>query len=1040
MLNQPVLPQSPNESDSLTPTLDQLVLDIMTQNPNALAIVSPQWQCNFAQLRHHVAQCLRMMDDHVACHSKPIGIYSKDQRVIIASMLACMIRRTPFVCLDSNFPALRVNYMVKHSRASYVLTDCTETTFKVPSLLMNLTEPDASTDSLSCLIGHNIAWGQHHSEYKHQSEASLMAYVVYTSGTTGQPKGIAISRASLAHKLAHAHRFYNLTQSDRSLCMVSCCTDTFIQQSAMTLLGGASLHFSARSLVDPEDFVQFCQLHHITFTDLAPSFCLSLLSDERATMWWQYLSLKTLVLGGEELNQSIVSKWHRLGLFSRCRLVNEYGPSETTITSVIHQVTAADRHTERVPIGRAVGDSQLLILDKHGNESTQGELYIGGTSVAIGYLHDAQKTAEKFVYLDVNGVSQRFYQTGDLVTRDEQGRLTFLGRFDNQVQIMGQRIELDGIEAVLEKYPQVTLSAVICVENTLIAYVTCMGQLDRTQLHAHINAQLPAYMQPNKVIVLNALPLTPIGKIDKKALHVKYQSALQQRTVEKAQTPSSVFSAIAEVLNISVCKLNVSRSFRDNGGDSLRALAVQARCKDCDLPVKVWQLLSDTPLEALKGEETSTHNHIFDQSLLNYTLPNKLSMIESPALAKWLVTFSLYCAAPFEVSKVSQVLTILLRKYPSLRLGFNTDPEPSQHLNAFTQVHYNQLDCESDDEFKRAVKDHFSARVEQMNISDNLLIVHVFDSAFGQYICFAMNHMLVDDISLSQLSSDTMLLLHTPAQFCRKTDLGLFQWQKQLHDIAIQGGFNDQAQYWLNALDHASIFFAQLNGRAAQNTRVSQYTARKTVFSAAQMTQIQSKLAAQGVNIIHGVYAALMEAFYWLTGESELLLSQDMHGRTALDNCVDVSQSVGWFANSVPILLTRHANSLLQLSQAKQDIAELPSGGHSFLQLLCFAQHAALAQKMKSARPYVHVVYENNALFDLNTLFECKTLGLSTHKLLDEHRLSPNEALYHLVQITISESETDGLHIAIAASKHILNEQIIERLLDNTIAALEVLV
>ena len=1037
-------PEHPSGVNHRHVTLDQLVLDIMTQNPNGLAIVSQRWQFSFAHLRQQVAQCLRLMDDNLVCHTRPLGIYSNDKRVVLASMLACMIRRTPFVCLDPSFPQLRTDYMLEHSRAGWVLTDCQHLTFSAPSLYVPITEPDKDHDSLSCLVGQNIAWGRHQHDYKYQNEADLVAYIVYTSGTTGQPKGIEISRASLAHKLEFARNFYSLSESDRSLCMVSCCTDTFIQQCMMTLLGGASLHFSDRSLVDPEDFVQFCQLHHITFTDLAPSFCLSLLSDERATMWWQYLSLKTLVLGGEELNLSIVKKWHMLGLFTRCRLVNEYGPSEATITSAIHEVQPDDRHLNRIPIGHAVGDSQLLVLDKAGQPASEGELYIGGTGLAIGYLHDEAKTQEKFVELPSGNGFTRYYRTGDLVKQGHTGCLTFLGRFDNQVQIMGQRIELDGIEAVLEKYPQVTLSSVICFENQLIAYVTCATELDHAQLRAHLHAQLPAYMQPNLIEELHDLPLTPIGKIDKKALYAKYeQCAHTRRTQEQLaqeHQPNMVLSAIAGVLNIPIAELNTSRSFRDNGGDSLRALAVQARCKHSDVPVKIWQLLSDSPLGSLSQAHSEQQHSKFDSALLNYALPNKLSMIENPELAKWLVTFSLYCVQAFEVKKITTVLNILLRKYPSLRLCFNTHPEPSQQLTSFTQVGYHSLDCESDTEFKTLVTQYFSAHVAQMDVSDNLLTVQVFDSAFGQYICFAINHMLVDDVSLAQLSSDMMVLLHSPAQFCRKTDLGLFHWQKQLHDIALEGGFNDQADYWLNALDHASVFFAQLNGRIEQNTRSAQYVAKKTVFSATQMADIRTQLAAQGVNIVHGVYAALAETFYWLTGESELLLSQDVHGRTYQAGCVDVSQSVGWFANSVPLLITRHANPSLQLTQAKQDVAQLPNGGHSFLQLLYFAQHHALAEKVKTARPYVHVVYENNALFNLDTLFESAHLGISAHKLLDELTLSPDEVLYHLVQVTITECESAGLSISFKASKHILNEQIIERMLHNTVAALTKLV
>ncbi len=992
-----------------------------------------------------------------------VGIYAQSNQVIIAAMLACMRSGYIFVPLDINFPETRIRYMIEHSQLACIISDVDNCLGEHCALLsLPVIQAHLRTRHKSSILRQGNALSVQHKKLPLSLPSlagDIPVYVIYTSGTTGTPKGILVARNNIAIKLNYAAQYYQLTANDSVLCMVSCCTDTYIQQVFISLMAGARLCFSNNALLAPNEFFDYCIKNTINFTDLAPNFCLMLLDHEKSHLWWHESSLRILTLGGEELNKNIVMLWQQLGLFDKCRLINEYGPSEATVTSTIHTISSADVNLARIPIGSATADSQLLILNDQGmpcSDGEQGELYIGGSGVALGYLHDEKKSKEKFVWLTHQGRQQRYYRTGDYVSQNSQGILTFIGRTDNQVQLMGRRIELEEIEAVINKQKMVTDSAVILVEQRLFAFVTFSVQGSKTlREHSHVKqlrrtllTELPAYMLPSKIIPLTRFPKTPVGKVDKK--HCELLAKKSIKSYVNPQTTALV-DIIASVLMVSVTDLDLSLSFKENGGDSLLAIAAFTALKNQRINILPWQLLQNSPLNTLHTRNKTANKIKITPDLIEVALPNKIALIESKNLSRWLINFALVVNTSVNLKRVQQVARILLRKYPALRLSFQLEPTPRQQL--CTRINVEEYTY-SDPSFERSLawaNAHFSAQQTTMNLRDKLWYIAVYNQKTSpekqalantrqdnkSVVFFSINHLLVDDLSLSYLSRDVNLLLTVPKLFSREVDTGLFYWQKQLFDKTCNGEFDIDKNYWrteqVNQLPYIEEIMTGSGQKSWQLNKVKWRTSiTKILLKSHELTAVKAHLKKSGCTIHHLLGLALITSCYRWSKQKKMSYACMVSGRHPLPGNADVSQSVGWFASEFPMSL----ELLIDLPYAEQIMAiqsqmdAVPSGGHSLACLRSYAEDTAFNKTMSLNTPRIKMTYENRELFDIDRLFNLEgALSITQVKSLSVDLEDPDSILYHFMGFSLYESQTEGLSVCFTYPSKLLDQDIAHNIL-----------
>lgn len=396
-----------------------------------------------------------------------------------------------------------------------------------------------------------------------------LAYVLYTSGSTGAPKGVEVPESAVVNFLRSMQREPGFSSSDILLAVTTLSFDIAVLELFLPLVSGATLVIApGKTVGDPARLIEAIRDSKCTVMQGTPAMWRSLID----AGWRGDPHLKVLC-GGEALSRGLASR-----LLPRCReLWNMYGPTETVIWSTVQKVSPGEG---AVPIGRPIDNTQVYVLDGQLQlvpQGITGELYIGGSGVARGYLDRPELTVERFLPSPfISG--ERIYRTGDLVRRQSSGELEFLGRADNQVKVRGYRIELQEIEDVLVKAPGVRAVAVkawrdASGENALVAYI----EGSAIALRQYLTRKMPDYMIPSRFIELRALPLTPNGKIDRTALREPSQEepAAVERTAPRTETERRVAALWVKLLNIAIP--DIHEDFFHIGGHSLLAAELSRR-------------------------------------------------------------------------------------------------------------------------------------------------------------------------------------------------------------------------------------------------------------------------------------------------------------------------------------------------------------------------------------------------------------------------------------------------------------------------------
>jgi amino acid adenylation domain-containing protein len=454
-----------------------------------------------------------------------------------------------------------------------------------------------------------------------------LAYVVFTSGSTGKPKGVSITHANLSPLLHWGYRQLALGPADRTLQNLAYYFDWSVWEIFITLTSGACLlSESDEILLDPEACITFMEKMDITVLHATPTQYNYLLRPRR-----QMKTLKYLCLGAEKLSHELARR--AIALINRdCRVYNMYGPTECTIIASTLEFQSSDLNAfaglTGIPIGLPTGNAGLLVLDKYMQPcplQVAGELYIAGDGTAAGYLNNPELTAERFIDISLDHkqltIKARLYRTGDIARRLPDGNVEYLGREDFQVKVRGFRIELGEIENCLIKHPGVKEALVAAHkdkqgEMTLCAYIVGSAALE--ELPGYLTGVLPAYMVPTYFDKINAIPLTPSGKINRKALPLPEMKSLKEYIKPRNEMEKKLAGIWAEVLNREQKKIGRNDNFFEMGGHSLKATALVSRIhKDINVKLPIQMIFKNPRLgdqaecieKFIKNSHPQVHDH-----------------------------------------------------------------------------------------------------------------------------------------------------------------------------------------------------------------------------------------------------------------------------------------------------------------------------------------------------------------------------------------------------------------------------------------------
>ncbi|WP_164003082.1 amino acid adenylation domain-containing protein, partial [Pyxidicoccus caerfyrddinensis] len=453
-----------------------------------------------------------------------VGLCVERSAQLVVGMLAILKAGGAFLCLDPSLPSARLALMLEDSALQVLVTH--------EALLHQL---PASLPCVPCCLEADAAAISHQPTTPPGVDVfpSQLAYAIYTSGSTGRPKGTLLSHRGLTNSALAAAQAHRLSASSRVLQFASPAFDAAILEIFAPLLAGATLLLAPRERLLPDAPLRtLLREGHITTVTLTPSV-LAQLSHEELPL------LRTVISAGEALPAEVARRW------SQGRtLLNAYGPTEATVCA---SITPQSVSPSEPSIGKPWPNTQLYVLDAHLRPvpvGVPGELFIGGVGLARGYLRRPELTAERFIpHPFSTEPGARLYRTGDLVRWRANGEVEYLGRTDSQVKLRGFRIELGEVESSLEEHASVLQAVAMVREDVpglrrLVAYlVPAPGEaLDTAALRASLQQRLPDYMVPSAFAVLQALPLTSSGKVDRKALTAPQASSSSEFVAPRTPT------------------------------------------------------------------------------------------------------------------------------------------------------------------------------------------------------------------------------------------------------------------------------------------------------------------------------------------------------------------------------------------------------------------------------------------------------------------------------------------------------------------------
>jgi len=925
-------------------TIQQLFEEQVQRNPENLAVRYDEVRLTYSELNRRANQLAHYLRKQGVGPDVLVGVCMERSVELVIGIIGILKAGGAYVALDPSYPKDRLTYIMQDTQVPVQLT----------LARMNLEPLGVPVNELRL----DADWAEIEKESEenpvHFTTPENLAYLIYTSGSTGRPKGVMMQHRAAINLWSGLNRTIYANHPARSMRVslnAPLLFDASVQQLVMLMSGHTLDILPQDARLDGFALLDYIRKSKIDVLDCVPSqlkmLIIAGLFDENG---W----VPSILLPGGEAIDDVT--WKTLRDSKTTDAYNMYGPTECAVDSTICRVKSSDG---RPVIGRPINNARLYVLDNNLRPTpigVPGELFIAGDGLARGYLNRADLTAEKFIP-DPFGVAPgaRMYRTGDLVRYVADGNVEFIRRIDHQVKVRGFRIELGEIEANLDQHPALKESVVIVREDEpgnkrLVAYlIPKNGEPPNiSDLRSYLKTKLPDYMVPSAFVYLDKMPLTPNGKLDRRALpapEVGRPELSGEFMAARNETEQKLAAVWQEVLGLE--NVGVNDNFFELGGDSILTIQVIAKAKQRGLQLTPKQLFQFPTIAGLAEVAGAAAVIQAEQGIVTGEIP--LTPIQRnffeqhfPEPHHWNQSILLEMRETLDIARLKEAIKLLMSHHDALRLRFQTTEQGWKQVNGddtmdlpFLQIDLSKLPRE---EHGKTIESFSSKLQGSLNFIDGPIVKFAFfnlgDETPGRLL-IAIHHLAIDGISWRILLEDlynayVQLSENKQVQLPAKTT-SFRQWSTRLSEYANSRDLKDTLDYW-RAVTNQETKKLPVDSENGRNLEGDTATEKVALSEEETRALLQEVPAVYGTEINDVLLAAVVMAFRRWIGVDHVRIDLEGHGREDLFEDVDISRTVGWFTSMFPVVLTiENENDVAQvLKSTKEQVHGIPNKGIGF--------------------------------------------------------------------------------------------------------------
>ncbi|MFF4214835.1 amino acid adenylation domain-containing protein [Streptomyces nondiastaticus] len=944
-------------------TLPGLIAERAAATPGATAVVFEDEHLTYRELDARAGALARTLTAAGAGRDTVVAVAVPRSAELMVALLGVLKSGAAYLPLDTGYPAERLAAMVEDAAPVRVVT--------VPAVLGRLPRAardaallldDATDDATGDVTG--AATGDAAGAEAAAPAPGDPAYVIFTSGSTGRPKGVVVTHRAIVNRLAWMQHAYRLRPDDRVLQKTPAGFDVSVWEFFWALCEGATVVLARpEGHKDAAYLARLVAEQRITTLHFVPSMLRAFL--EEPTAAGACAGLRRVFCSGEALPGDVADRWH--AALPDVPLHNLYGPTEAAVDVTYHRTEPG---AGVVPIGRPVWNTRLYVLDaalRPVPVGVPGELYLAGDQLARGYLGRPGLTAARFVANPYDGDGARMYRTGDLVRWAPGGVLEYLGRTDDQVKVRGFRIELGEIEAALEALPGVAQAAVTARETApggprrLVGYaVPAAGAApDAEALRTGLAATLPEHMVPPVIVLLDALPLSLNGKLDRKALPEPAPAAAAASRAPRTEAERVLAALVADVLGLDAA--GPDDNFFSLGGDSISAIQLGSRARRAGwgiTPRVVFERKTIAAVaavaERLGDEAAADHREDAEGELPPTPITEWLRERGGP-IRRFAQTTAVTVPADLDPERLTAAFITLTERHEALRMrlvrggadsggygGFDGAPGtpewateilPAASVPAVT-LHRADLTRTPADRIGAAVDRERDAAADRLDPAAGAVLAATWCDLGPETpgrLVLAVHHLAVDGVSWRILLPDLRAAYEGRGLAPASTPLR--RWARGLHAAATSDAVRAQLPLWREILaPGAGPLLGERAVDPARDTAGTSRTLRLTLSADRTAPLLDRVPATRRAGVDHVLLTGLALAF--AGRRRDLLIRMEGHGRQ--DHLVpgaDTARTVGWLTSEFPVRLDLEGidgDPVAALARVKEQLRSLPDDGTGY--------------------------------------------------------------------------------------------------------------